>query len=261
MSKAEMKTVLMDFSGIYEQENFYKGINCEWIDLQDLSGCNCYCDDEAKERIEEKIKDFSENGIHFIDSGNYHYMSRIWLGKIDQPFRLLVFDNHTDMQPPAFGGLLSCGGWFAAAVEELPYLEEVILVGPDEEAYGQVEEHIKKKTRFLSREILKKDKKSVLEFLENISADKPLYISVDKDVLCTEDASTTWSQGDMKLEEMLDYLRIVRNRFESVNQVIIGVDICGECDSDQMAGHVSESMKNNCANEALLNLFWKVFEK
>ena len=38
--------------------------------------------------------------------------------KIDMPFRLILFDNHTDMQPPAFGGLLSCGGWAAEALEK-----------------------------------------------------------------------------------------------------------------------------------------------
>ena len=49
--------------------------------------------------------------------------------KIDMPFRLILFDNHTDMQPPAFGGLLSCGGWAAEALEKLPHLQEVILIG------------------------------------------------------------------------------------------------------------------------------------
>ena len=57
---------------------------------------------------------------------------------MEHPFRLLVFDNHTDMQLPAFGGLLSCGGWIAASLEEVPMLQEVILVGPDEEAYTPV---------------------------------------------------------------------------------------------------------------------------
>ena len=32
---------------------------------------------------------------------------------------------------------------------------------------------------------------------------------VDKDVLCTADASTTWSQGDMSLEELQKFLEIV----------------------------------------------------
>ena len=81
-------------------------------------------------------------------------MTRLWLTKMDQPFCLLVYDNHTDMQPPAFGGLLSCGGWIAAALEELENLKHVILVGPDEAAYEQVEENLKERVIFLSREKL-----------------------------------------------------------------------------------------------------------
>ena len=74
-----------------------------------------------------------------MDSGNYHYMSRIGAGRVKEPFNLLVFDNHTDMQLPAFGGLCP-GGWIASALEEVEKLQEVWLIGPDEEAYGQVEE-------------------------------------------------------------------------------------------------------------------------
>ena len=72
----------------------------------------------------------------------------------ERAFNLLVFDNHTDMQLPAFGGLLSCGGWIASALEEVEKLQEVWLIGPDEEAYGQVEEPFKDRVHFLSRERL-----------------------------------------------------------------------------------------------------------
>lgn len=81
-------------------------------------------------------------------------MTRIWLEKISEPFSLLVFDNHTDMQPPAFGGLLSCGGWIYDSVMELPLLKRVILIGPDEEAFSRVEPEIQEKVEFLSREKL-----------------------------------------------------------------------------------------------------------
>ncbi|MDQ9825992.1 hypothetical protein RFZ44_22080, partial [Acinetobacter sp. 163] len=84
-----------------------------------------------------------------------HYMSRIWLEKITEPVTLVVFDNHTDMQPPAFGGLLSCGGWIEAALTEIPLLQRVILIGPDEEALFQVEPELRERTDFLSRERLK----------------------------------------------------------------------------------------------------------
>ena len=249
------ETVIMNFSGIYKNQNFYKNYAEEeifWTELSDLSGCNCYCDAEASDRIRKEIQAFTGKGIHFIDSGNYHYITRLWLEKLQIPFRLLVFDNHTDMQPPAFGGLLSCGGWIAASLEELPLLQEVILVGPDEEAYTQVEPDLQQKVFFLSREKLSTmTAEEKEEFFNNLSEDLPLYVSVDKDVLCKGDASTTWSQGDMHLSELMSFLELVLER-----QNILGMDVCGECDMDSC----SEDFLNDHANEAILRL-WEKMQK
>lgn len=249
------ETVITNFSGIYKNQNFYKNYAEEeisWTELSDLSGCNCYCDAEASDRIRKEIQAFTGKGLHFIDSGNYHYMTRLWLEKLQIPFRLLVFDNHTDMQPPAFGGLLSCGGWIAASLEELPLLQEVILVGPDEEAYTQVEPDLQQKVLFLSREKLSTMTTEEKEgFFNNLSEDLPLYVSVDKDVLCKGDASTTWSQGDMHLSELMSFLELVLER-----QNILGMDVCGECDMDSC----SEDFLNDRANEAILRL-WEKMQK
>ena len=249
------ETVIMNFSGIYKNQNFYKNYAEEeifWTELSDLSGCNCYCDAEASDRIRKEIQAFTGKGLHFIDSGNYHYMTRLWLEKLQIPFRLLVFDNHTDMQPPAFWGLLSCGGWMAASLEELPLLQEVILVGPDEEAFTQVEPDLQQKVLFLSREKLSTMTAEEKEgFFNNLSEDLPLYVSVDKDVLCKGDASTTWSQGDMHLSELMSFLELVLER-----QNILGMDVCGECDMDSC----SEDFLNDHANEAILRL-WEKMQK
>lgn len=250
------ETVITNFSGIYKNQNFYKNYAEEeeisWTELSDLSGCNCYCDAEASDRIRKEIQAFTGKGLHFIDSGNYHYMTRLWLEKLQIPFRLLVFDNHTDMQPPAFGGLLSCGGWIVASLEELPLLQEVILVGPDEEAYTQVEPDLQQKVLFLSREKLSTMTAEEKEgFFNNLSEDLPLYVSVDKDVLCKGDASTTWSQGDMHLSELMSFLELVLER-----QNILGMDVCGECDMDSC----SEDFLNDHANEAILRL-WEKMQK
>ena len=249
------ETVIMNFSGIYKNQNFYKNYAEEeifWTELSDLSGCNCYCDAEASDRIRKEIQAFTGKGLHFIDSGNYHYMTRLWLEKLQIPFRLLVFDNHTDMQPPAFGGLLSCGGWIVASLEELSLLQEVILVGPDEEAYTQVEPDLQQKVLFLSREKLSTMTAEEKEgFFNNLSEDLPLYVSVDKDVLCKGDASTTWSQGDMHLSELMSFLELVLER-----QNILGMDVCGECDMDSC----SEDFLNDHANEAILRL-WEKMQK
>lgn len=243
----------MNFSGIYKQQQFWQTgeiqRNISWVEVQELPGSNCYCDGDAMETLRQKLEEFDADGIHFIDSGNYHYMSRIWLEKLNTPFRLVVFDNHTDMQPPAFGGLLSCGGWVAASLEELPLLKEVLLVGPDQEAFDQTEPVLREKVRFLSREKLgEMTLEEKVSFFEELTAELPTYLSVDKDVLCPEEASTTWSQGEMTLEELCQFVKVLLEK-----QDILGMDVCGECDSDACEGdHL-----NDLANRKLLELWRK----
>lgn len=243
----------MNFSGIYKQQQFWQTgeiqRNISWVEVQELPGSNCYCDGDAMETLRQKLEEFDADGIHFIDSGNYHYMSRIWLEKLNTPFRLVVFDNHTDMQPPAFGGLLSCGGWVAASLEELPLLKEVLLVGPDQEAFDQTEPVLREKVRFLSREKLgEMTLEEKVSFFEELTAELPMYLSVDKDVLCPEEASTTWSQGEMTLEELCEFVKILLEK-----QDILGMDVCGECDPDACEGdHL-----NDLANRKLLELWRK----
>lgn len=250
----------MNFSGIYKQQQFWQTgeiqRNISWVEVQELPGSNCYCDGDAMETLRQKLEEFDADGIHFIDSGNYHYMSRIWLEKLNTPFRLVVFDNHTDMQPPAFGGLLSCGGWVAASLEELPLLKEVLLVGPDQEAFDQTEPVLREKVRFLSREKLgEMTLEEKISFFEELTAEFPTYLSVDKDVLCPEEATTTWSQGEMTLEELCQFVKILLEK-----QDILGMDVCGECDPDACEGdHL-----NDLANRKLLEIWRKerqIYEK
>ena len=70
--KEQTSIVLMNFSGIYEEERFWKERQVSWIDAKDIYGTNCYCDDEAIAEINKRTENPSFAGIHFIESGNYH---------------------------------------------------------------------------------------------------------------------------------------------------------------------------------------------
>ena len=122
--------VIMNFTGVYENQEFYQDLGAVWLELGDIQGTNCYCDEEAEAAIKERISLMEPSGIHFLDSGNYHYVSKIWLDKIEEEFELLVFDHHTDMQMPMFGNILSCGGWIQAALDTNTRLKRVYLAGP-----------------------------------------------------------------------------------------------------------------------------------
>lgn len=206
-----MNTVIMKMTEAYELQSFYKSIeNCHILDCRSIEGTRCYLDDLAKETIIDKLVPFSAEGIHFIDSGNYHYLSLLWLMKVDTDFNLVLFDHHPDNQPPSFGMITSCGGWVLEATETLPHLKNVYTYGVGEEVP-----------------------------INDIPTDLPLYISIDKDVLSTDDAITDWDQGDMSLPTMLDMLSQL-----SVNRKIIGVDICGDSGENASSGAEINNLTN-----------------
>ena len=233
------KVVLVDFSGVYREENFWKEEEVQWISAQDIPGTNCYCDDEAWEILQKRMEAFSFEGIHFLDSGNYHYMTRLWLEKIGEPFQLLVLDNHTDMQLPAFGGILSCGGWIAHALETQQHLKKVFLVGPPRKDWEEVGASFQEKTEFFGKERLwetyKEGEKNLMkQYVKKISL--PLYISVDRDILCEEEACTGWSQGDTKEEELFDFLEEIFSYLRENRIPRLGIDICGEGEPEDWNG-------------------------
>jgi len=82
------------------------------VDLRNLQGTSCYCSAEAKASILQSIKALPVKSLHWIDGGDYHYLSALWMSRLDKKTELLLIDNHPDDQPPAFGSsLLSCGSW------------------------------------------------------------------------------------------------------------------------------------------------------
>ena len=217
-----MKTIIIKMTDAYDCQSFYEIIeNCTMIDCRDLEGTRCYLDDSAKSILVDRLNEYSAEGIHFIDSGNYHYLSLLWLQKITTPFNLVLFDHHPDNQPPSFGEITSCGGWVLEATETLPNLKNVFTYGVGDETP-----------------------------IENIPTDLPIYISIDKDALSTEFAITDWDQGNMTLDELLKDLESLYSSHQ-----IIGVDICGDSGENAENG----GKVNNQTNHSLFDFLSKKF--
>ena len=241
---------VFDFSGIYNEESFYQNdksspfciINC-----RDIPGTNCMCDDEAiahiKKRISEKAfemtKDADENkrlaafakGIHFIDSGNYHYMSAIITEMIKEPFSLVVLDHHPDMQPPMFGDILSCGGWVMKVIENNPYVKDIHVIGADRNLIEKLDKNDAKRVSFY-------DVSDVRDKLPETQY--PVFLSIDKDVVRREELVTNWDQGEMTKDELISFIKELFDRRE-----VLGVDICGECAPDQEGIDVGKEAQIN----------------
>ncbi|MBE6033709.1 MAG: arginase [Clostridiales bacterium] len=244
MSKIQDADItIMNFSGIYRYEKFYKNENVIWLDFCSLKGKNCYCDGLAEKIIEEKIKNFPPQGLHFIDSGNYHYATKFWIDKIQEKFNLIVFDYHTDMQEPLFKNILSCGSWLAHCAEKNLYIDKIILLGVSRKQKISLDKKYKDKIICLDIGQIKEKNYSSLQ---KINMKYPIYISIDKDVLSRTIFETNWTQGEMKLTELKNILQEIM-----LERRIIGIDLCGECANE--AGKSIALKRNDEVNANLLN--------
>lgn len=218
----ETQNLILDFSHVYPEyiEQREKGL--KRIDCSDISGTNMYCTKEAEAEIRERLMPYEPCGIHFLDSGNYHYVTKLFAEKINYPFSLVLFDHHNDMQQPMIHELTSCGSWAGEMLRENPYLEQMVLVGPNEKSIEEIAPELRKKLVCIS--IQEIESKDVEKELSQIRTELPVYISIDKDVLNRYSARTNWNQGSMSAGTLK---RLLLEVF--LHQKVIGVDICGEC--------------------------------
>lgn len=219
------------------------------IDCRDLSGVDCYCCEESEALLREKIRDIPTKGVHFLDSGNYHYLSKLWMEKVQEPFSLILFDNHTDMLSPGLFDMLTCGSWVRYALENNPFLKAVCIVGPPADACARDLELLSPDQRERIVCISREQMEDTDQFCHWLSryASLPFYLSIDKDILCIEDAITNWDQGTCSLTELLLLLALIPDTMQC-----IGADICGEYGQDMDVFEQNRAAAiNSMANERL----------
>ena len=205
--------LIADFTGMYEAEGFLQSLQdrrvpYRQVRLGDIEGTCCYCDPEAEAEISRRLEPVPEERVRWIDSGDYHYVTKILAAREREPFTLVLVDNHPDDQAPAFGGVLSCGSWVKELRESCPMLEEAWTLGPDH--------RIRNASGTVDRE-LEEGIDDLVAALEG----KRVYLSVDKDVLDRAFSRTDWSQGTYSLDVLKGWLdRLLRLD-------VAAVDVCG----------------------------------
>ena len=206
--------LIADFTGVYAEEGFLqelreRGVPYRRVELGDIDGTSCYCDPEAEAEIGRRLVPEPGERVRWIDSGDYHYVSKILAARETLPFTLVLVDNHPDDQAPAFGGVLSCGSWVRDLRESCGQLEEVWTLGPDH--------RIRNASGSVDRE-LEEEIDDLVAALEG----KRVYLSVDKDVLDRAWAWTDWSQGMYSLDILKGWLDCL------LRLDVVAVDLCGE---------------------------------
>lgn len=231
-----MQVTILDFTGVYEAQPFMQELrgraDTRYIGCGDIPGTDCYCDDDAIETIRRRIAEAGITdacGTHFFDNGNYHYMSKIWTDMIQEPFSLVVFDHHPDMQEPRFGNILSCGGWVKKVLEENKFVESIVVIGVADHLTREIPSHSKvsylREGEYNAMISKSGDFERFVSDLKTL--DSPLsssiYISIDKDALSTDYAATNWDQGSLDVAALKEIIACL-----ATSHKILGIDICGE---------------------------------
>ena len=240
--------VVMNFSGIYRLEPFAMDKRLTHIDCSDISGTDVYCTREAAAKIGKRIAKLGPAGIHFIDNGNYHYVTKLWTDMIQEPFRLILFDHHTDMQPSKIPGLLSCGSWVREMLIHNKHLKEVTVLGTPAGAERRATQEWRRRVLFDDEELIHRHQIKMPDDIGRC----PVYVSIDKDVLSTKEVVTNWDQGKVTLAELkaiLDYIL--------AHERVIGMDVCGEYDlchslfEDEQAADLDSHANESILKEAV----------
>lgn len=263
-SKVKNENLILDFTHVYCDEDIKDIDRFRYVDCSDIQETDMYCSKNAYEKIWGRIEPYGIQGIHYIDSGNYHYITKIITDHITEPFGLVMYDHHTDMQIPMVPEMMSCGDWAGQALSQNKNLRQLVIVGPPE---SDIEQTLESYSGSQSGRLLTFSAEDLHgDLLENqlklIRTDLPLYISIDKDVLGTEYTETNWSQGDMSIDGLERLLGVFlggqgeeknsdacRNDERYAGDIrhsrILGIDICGEIQTDIPVPEYLEAEEKN----------------
>jgi arginase family enzyme len=195
-----------------------------------------------------------EPAITFYGSGDFHHVSLALVRRIATPINLLVIDNHPDwMRSVPF---LHCGTWLYHAAR-LPQVERVFHVGGDvdfDNYYRPLAPwplirsgkicvipavrrfrrggwaHIPNEpiTERCQSELWERGVERIQRTVRSCGGDlaaRPLYISLDKDVMLQSDAIVNWDSGHLTLAEIQAILRAF---LDGANGRLAGMDIVGD---------------------------------
>ncbi|KQZ28381.1 hypothetical protein ASD47_22325 [Caulobacter sp. Root1472] len=185
----------------------------------------------------------------FAGSGDFHHVSPLLIERAIAasdagPVTVVHFDNHPDWV--RFENGLHCGSWVGRAAR-LPGVAKVITVGvcsgdidrPETKqadlrlvAEGRVELYPYRAPdggpilRIGDRSwpsMVAMGQDGFLNLLASRIETDAVYVTIDKDVLCDDDAVTNWDQGRLRLDGLERLVRAVAERAR-----LIGADVVGD---------------------------------
>uniref|UniRef100_UPI003F490E8D agmatinase n=1 Tax=Nonomuraea bangladeshensis TaxID=404385 RepID=UPI003F490E8D len=178
--------------------------------------CNPFAIDEAVTTIEEAASGLGADGTRLVTIGGDHTIALPLLraaARRHGPVALLHFDAHLDTWDTYFGAEYTHGTPFRRAVEEgLLDTEAVSHVGTRGPLYGKSDLDEDKRLGFgivTSADVMRRGVDEVVDALRQRIGDRPLYVSIDIDVLDPAHAPGTGTPeaGGLTSRELLEILR------------------------------------------------------
>lgn len=196
-----------------------------------------------REKISEYFATAKEPQLLFMGSGDFHHATALLLEetlkKYDEKITLIHFDNHPDFVKSNL--VTSCGSWVNVAAQH-PKIEKIITIG----VCSKDLQNAKRMGGNLS--LIESGKLVILPYKEKQDMDnllsyiptKNVYITIDKDVLASEDITSNWDQGMMRLPYLLRVLREI-----GTNHKIIGADVNGDYSVAKYSGNLLIKLLKN----------------
>lgn len=254
-----LQVTVLNFDQTYALQTHLHRPTFEWIDLSDIQSTNRYCEMDSFAKIKRRVQRRKNRGITFLGSGNYHYVSLLFLAEIQEPFTLILFDHHTDMMEDPSPSVLSCGSWVFHAIETLPMLHKVIVVGASREFEAQIPPHVREKVTLFFYPYAGTLESLSHQIVSNVPT-STVYISIDKDVLDRSEVVTNWDQGTMTVRDLVGLVRSILAHYK-----VSGVDICGEFPLSPLGVFSADSgriiRKNELANRIILDSIMRWYPK
>ena len=193
--------------------------NLQVADAGDMA-VNPFNINEAIEAIQASALDLTEGGSKLLTLGGDHTIAlpllRAATERAGQPVALLHFDAHLDTWDSYFGAEYTHGTPFRRAVEEgILDTEAISHVGTRGPLYGKRDLEDDRRFGFgivTSSDVFRQGVDEVVAKLRDRIGSRPLYISVDIDVLDPAHAPGTGTPeaGGMTSRELLEILRGLR---------------------------------------------------
>lgn len=254
-----MRTRIFDLDGsVIHQDLLIRSSNPAILPLRTWGlTLRLACGSHSFQRFQQRLADLigsesdEEPVLHFLGSGDFHHVSLALLRRLRHPCNLLVLDNHPDwMRGVPF---LHCGTWLYHAAH-LPHVRRIFHLGGEVDfdnryrwlapwsmlrsgkiiviparrcfrgrRWSQIEH--RPVYRFL-------DEDGLAPFAEELAA-RPLYVSLDKDVMSASESAVNWDSGHLIARDVTDVLQVFLNAAEGQ---LAGMDVVGDWSPVRLTG-------------------------